>query len=204
MNGTPLLLVPFLRLLPLWQSWLVAEQIVAALNGATVGLREQLEALTILDETALTWPGLSLVCPAALNVHSAHTYNLHCRQVAHISTELLFLHIASPVPLTSMTCVVDTLRQHMQVRLLHLTNALHSATVQVLEDLEALVDLVTTRAHDAESKAQQLQHDLTAAQSAADQASAKHQASSKQLDVSKKEASAAKRVRSQTLLYCSA
>ena len=37
-------------------------QIVEAVSGAVVGLRDQLEALTILDETALTWPGLSLVC----------------------------------------------------------------------------------------------------------------------------------------------
>lgn len=37
-------------------------QVVQALEGAVVGLRDQLEALTILDETALTWPGLSLVC----------------------------------------------------------------------------------------------------------------------------------------------
>ena len=40
----------------------VIAQIVQAVEGATVGLRDQLEALTILDETALTWPGLSLVC----------------------------------------------------------------------------------------------------------------------------------------------
>ena len=85
-----------------------------------------------------------------------------------------------------------------------MTNVLYSATVQVLEDLEALVDLVTTRAHDAESKAQQLQHDLAAAQSAADQATAKRQTSSKQLDASKKEAAAAKRVCSWMLLRCSA
>ena len=39
----------------------VITQIVQALEGAIVGLRDQLEALTILDETALTWPGLSLV-----------------------------------------------------------------------------------------------------------------------------------------------
>lgn len=37
-------------------------QVVQAVEGAVVGLRDQLEALTILDETALTWPGLSLVC----------------------------------------------------------------------------------------------------------------------------------------------
>ena len=37
-------------------------QITKAVSGAVVGLRDQLEALTILDETALTWPGLSLVC----------------------------------------------------------------------------------------------------------------------------------------------
>ena len=36
-------------------------QIVQAVDGAVVSLRGQLEALTILDETALTWPGLSLV-----------------------------------------------------------------------------------------------------------------------------------------------
>ncbi len=36
-------------------------QIVQAVSGAVEGLRDQLEALTILDETALTWPGLSLV-----------------------------------------------------------------------------------------------------------------------------------------------
>lgn len=36
-------------------------QLVKAVSGAVVGLRGQLEALTILDETALTWPGLSLV-----------------------------------------------------------------------------------------------------------------------------------------------
>ena len=36
-------------------------QLVKAVSGAVVGLRDQLEALTILDETALTWPGLSLV-----------------------------------------------------------------------------------------------------------------------------------------------
>ena len=36
-------------------------QVVQAIEGAVVGLRDQLEALTILDETALTWPGLSLV-----------------------------------------------------------------------------------------------------------------------------------------------
>lgn len=38
-----------------------AAQIVEAVSGAVEGLRDQLEALTILDETALTWPGLSLV-----------------------------------------------------------------------------------------------------------------------------------------------
>ncbi len=39
----------------------LSAQIVEAVSGAVVGLRDQLEALTILDETALTWPGLSLV-----------------------------------------------------------------------------------------------------------------------------------------------
>ncbi|DBA92760.1 hypothetical protein WJX77_004078 [Trebouxia sp. C0004] len=99
------------------------EQIVLAVSGAVEGLRDQLEALTILDETALTWPGLSLV----------------------------------------------------------------------LEDLEALVQLLSARACDAEEAAAQLQQDVTAAHAAADRSSNDQLASSKQADSSKKEAANAKR-----------
>ncbi|DBA66413.1 TPA: hypothetical protein ACH3X2_002392 [Trebouxia sp. C0005] len=99
------------------------EQIVQAVSGAVEGLRDQLEALTILDETALTWPGLSLV----------------------------------------------------------------------LEDLEALVKLLSARACDAEEAAAQLQQDVTAAHAAADRASNDQLASSKQADISHKEAVNAKR-----------
>lgn len=50
-------------------------QLVKAVSGAVVGLRDQLEALTILDETALTWPGLSLVSRviSTASNHRAHT-----------------------------------------------------------------------------------------------------------------------------------
>lgn len=51
-------------------------QIVQAVEGAVVGLRDQLEALTILDETALTWPGLSLVW-GPCSVHLQLLQNIH-------------------------------------------------------------------------------------------------------------------------------
>jgi len=65
---------------------------------------------------------------------------------------------------------------------------------QVLEDLEALVKLLSARARDAEEAATQLQQDVTAAHAAADRASNDQLASSKQADSSKKEAANAKRV----------
>ncbi|KAL0038256.1 hypothetical protein WJX79_010230 [Trebouxia sp. C0005] len=49
------------------------EQIVQAVSGAVEGLRDQLEALTILDETALTWPGLSLSQNATMTLDLKHT-----------------------------------------------------------------------------------------------------------------------------------
>ena len=69
--------------------------------------------------------------------------------------------------------------------------------VQVLEDLEALVKLLTTRAHDSEQKLKQLQHGASTANLAAESAKAEQQACSKQLETSKKEAATAKRVCSQ-------
>ena len=65
---------------------------------------------------------------------------------------------------------------------------------KVLEDLEALVKLLSTRAHNAEFTAEKLQQELTASRAATDRASKDHLASSKQADSLKKEASAAKRV----------
>ncbi len=65
---------------------------------------------------------------------------------------------------------------------------------QVLEDLEALVQLLSARARVAEEAAAQLQQDVTAAHAAADRASNDQLASSKQADSSKKEAANAKRV----------
>ena len=53
-------------------------QVVQAVEGAVVGLRDQLEALTILDETALTWPGLSLVHDLAQSIISSHRPNEFC------------------------------------------------------------------------------------------------------------------------------
>ena len=66
--------------------------------------------------------------------------------------------------------------------------------LQVLEDLEALVKLLSARACDAEEAAAQLQQDVKAAHAAADRASNDQLASSKQADSSKKEAANAKRV----------
>lgn len=66
--------------------------------------------------------------------------------------------------------------------------------LQVIEDLEALVKLLSARARDAEEAAVQLQQDVTAAHAAADRASNDQLASSKQADSSKKEAANAKRV----------
>ena len=64
----------------------------------------------------------------------------------------------------------------------------------MLEDLEALVKLLSARARDAEEVAAQLQQDVTAAHAAADRASNDQLASSKQADSSKKEVAHAKRV----------
>lgn len=64
----------------------------------------------------------------------------------------------------------------------------------MLEDLEALVKLLSARACDAEEAAAQLQQDVTAAHAAADRASNDQLASSKQADISHKEAVNAKRV----------
>ena len=66
--------------------------------------------------------------------------------------------------------------------------------VQVLEDLEALVKLLSSRASDAESSASNLQKHVTALRATADQASKDQAALSKQQETSKKEAAAAKRV----------
>ncbi|KAL3148500.1 hypothetical protein ABBQ38_013942 [Trebouxia sp. C0009 RCD-2024] len=99
------------------------EQIVQAVDGAVVSLRGQLEALTILDETALTWPGLSLV----------------------------------------------------------------------LEDLEALVKLLGSRAAEAEHNVTSLQTQVTSLHAAASQSSKDQAASSKQMDNLNKGAAVAKR-----------
>lgn len=66
--------------------------------------------------------------------------------------------------------------------------------VQVLQDLEALVKLLSSRASDAEHTASSLQRQVKTLHSAADQ-SGKDQAACKlQLDTLKKEAGAAKQV----------
>ncbi len=67
-------------------------------------------------------------------------------------------------------------------------------SLQVLEDLEALVKLLSARANEAEDTAAKLQQEVTAARAAADRASKDQLAASKQADHLKKEAATAKRV----------
>lgn len=134
-------------------------QLVQAVEGAVVGLRDQLEALTILDETALTWPGLSLV-RAQCNV---------CWSVAYAAVE-------------PMRFARDKM--------------------QVLEDLEALVKLLSSRASHAEGTASSLQKQVTSLHAAADQSSKDQAACSAQLHTSKKEAGIAKRVLVPATLLC--
>ena len=73
-------------------------------------------------------------------------------------------------------------------------------TVQVLEDLEALVKLISSRASDAQLTADTLQEQVTTFKDKAEHASKELATSAKQLDASKKDAAAAKRVCAQFLL----
>lgn len=74
--------------------------------------------------------------------------------------------------------------------------------VQVLEDLEALIKLLSSRASDAEHTASSLQKQVTTCHAAADQ-SGKDQAACKlQLDILKKEAGAVKQVLTFVVSLC--
>lgn len=74
--------------------------------------------------------------------------------------------------------------------------------VQVLEDLEALVKLLSSRASDAEHTASSLQKQVTTLHATADQ-SGKDQAACKlQLDTLRKEAGTAKQVRAVVVSLC--
>ena len=65
---------------------------------------------------------------------------------------------------------------------------------QVLEDLEALVKLLSSRASDAEHTSSSLQQQVTSLQAAVSHAGKDQAASTKQSELLKKEAAAAKRV----------
>ena len=66
--------------------------------------------------------------------------------------------------------------------------------MQVLEDLEALVQLLSSRAAEAEHNVSSLQTQVTSLQAAASQSSNGQEACNKQIDNLKKEAVVAKRV----------
>ena len=74
--------------------------------------------------------------------------------------------------------------------------------LQVLEDLEALVRLLSTRASDAERNASSLQKQVTGLRAAAGQSSRDQAACNKQIDALKKEAAVAKRVFALVALLC--
>ena len=83
----------------------------------------------------------------------------------------------------------------------HLMRFAHDK-VQVLEDLEALVKLLSSRASDAEYSASSLQEEVTYLHAAADQSSKDQAACNLQLNSLKKEAGIAKRVLAPAALLC--
>ena len=74
--------------------------------------------------------------------------------------------------------------------------------VQVLEDLEALVKLLSSRASDAQCSANSLQNEVTTLHAAADQSSKDQAACNSQHNTLKKEAGIAKRVLAPAALLC--